>query len=63
MLQISDMKFFLRCGNLVVLITLFMYSDMKCYQGYRTIAVALQGDPFNINCFPTDIHKADEVTN
>jgi len=40
-----------------------MYSDMKCYQGYRTIAVALQGDPFNINCFPTDIHKADEVTN
>ena len=26
------------------------------------IAVALQGDPLNINCFPTDIYKADEVT-
>jgi len=38
-------------------------NDMKCYQEYRTIAFALQGDPFNIICFPTDIHKADEVTN
>lgn len=26
------------------------------------ITVALQGDPFNIKCFPTDIHKAGEVT-
>jgi len=35
---------------------------MKCYHGCIMITVALQDDPLNINCFPTDIHKVDEVT-